>query len=101
MTTSHTSQIKLSMTPLFSVDDIAARIKTLASEINRDYQGKEILMIAVLKGSFLFIADLIRAVETPSAIDFVRLASYGSVDNCHKCESYHLEQFLYLMSGEI
>jgi hypoxanthine phosphoribosyltransferase len=78
MTTSNTPQIKLSKTPLFSADDIATRIKTLASEIDRDYQGKEILMIAVLKGSFLFIADLIRAVETPSVIDFVRLASYGS-----------------------
>jgi hypoxanthine phosphoribosyltransferase len=78
MTSSNTSQVKLSATPLFSADDIAARIKALASEIDRDYQDKEILMIAVLKGSFLFIADLIRAVETPSVIDFVRLASYGS-----------------------
>ncbi len=66
------------MTPLFSADDIATRIKALAHEIDRDYHGKEILMIAVLKGSFLFIADLIRAVKTPSVIDFVRLASYGS-----------------------
>ena len=78
MTTSNPPQIRLSITPLFSADDIAARIRALASEIDRDYQGKEILMIAVLKGSFLFIADLIRAVKTPSVIDFVRLASYGS-----------------------
>lgn len=69
---------KLSMTPLYSAAQIAERVRELAQEIDRDYQGREILMVAVLKGSFLFIADLIRAVKTPSIIDFVRLASYGS-----------------------
>ncbi len=78
MSTSTPSKAKLSMTPLFSAEAIAARVKELASQIDRDYQGKEILMIAVLKGSFLFIADLVRAVKTPVVIDFVRLASYGS-----------------------
>jgi hypoxanthine phosphoribosyltransferase len=78
MTISNSPQTKLSAAPLFSADEIAARINALAAEIDRDYQGKEILIIAVLKGSFLFVADLIRAVKTPSIIDFVRLASYGS-----------------------
>jgi hypoxanthine phosphoribosyltransferase len=72
------TDIKLSMSPLFSAADIAARVRSLASEIDRDYLGREIMMIAVLKGSFLFIADLVRAVKTPTVIDFVRLASYGS-----------------------
>jgi hypoxanthine phosphoribosyltransferase len=70
--------VKLSLTPLFSAEAIAKRVKELALEIDRDYRGTEILMIAVLKGSFLFIADLVRAVKTPVVIDFVRLASYGS-----------------------
>lgn len=78
MTSSNAPQIKLSLTPLFSAEEIAARIKDLAAQIDKDYQGQEIMMIAVLKGSFLFIADLIRAVKTPTVIDFVRLASYGS-----------------------
>ncbi|MGK2945129.1 MAG: hypoxanthine phosphoribosyltransferase [Desulfuromonadales bacterium] len=78
MTTSNASDIKLSSTPLFSAGEIAARVAELATQIDKDYQGREILMIAVLKGSFLFIADLIRAVKTPAVIDFVRLASYGS-----------------------
>ena len=78
MTTSNASDIKLSVTPLFSAGEIAARVAELATQIDKDYQGREILMIAVLKGSFLFIADLIRAVKTPAVIDFVRLASYGS-----------------------
>jgi len=69
---------KLSETPLFSAEEIAARVKELAGQIDKDYQGREIMMIAVLKGSFLFIADLVRAVQTPTIVDFVRLASYGS-----------------------
>ena len=67
-----------SLTPLFSAQEIAARVKDLAGQIDKDYAGREILMIAVLKGSFLFIADLVRAVKAPTIIDFVRLASYGS-----------------------
>lgn len=78
MTTAYAPNVKLSLTPLFSAEDIAARVAELAEQIDKDYHGREILMIAVLKGSFLFIADLIRAVKTPTVVDFVRLASYGS-----------------------
>ena len=69
---------KLSKTPLFSAEEIATRVKELAAQIDKDFQGREIMMIAVLKGSFLFIADLVRAIKTPTVVDFVRLASYGS-----------------------
>lgn len=78
MMTHGTTDITLSEVPLFSAEEIAVRVKSLAAEIDHDYQGREILMIAVLKGSFLFVADLIRAVKAPTVIDFVRLASYGS-----------------------
>src|SRR5210317_2362349 len=78
MASPNTSKNKHSLTQLFSAEEIAARVRELAAQIDKDYDGREILMIAVLKGSFLFIADLIRAVDTPSVIDFVRLASYGS-----------------------
>ena len=63
---------------LFSRDKIAAEIKRLGQEITRDYGDQEIMLVGVLKGSFLFIADLIRQIESPSVVDFVRLASYGS-----------------------
>ena len=63
---------------LYSRQQIAAEVQRLAAEISRDYQGREVLMVAVLKGSFLFFADLVRALEIPSMVDFVRLASYGS-----------------------
>ncbi len=66
------------MTILYSREQIAARVEELARQIDQDYRGKKILMVGVLKGSFLFVADLIRAVKTPSVVDFMRIASYGS-----------------------
>ena len=69
-----TPQLKL----LYSRDTIAKEVERLAQEISADFRGEEILFVCVLKGSFLFVADLIRAVKIPAAIDFVRVASYGS-----------------------
>lgn len=63
---------------LYSRERIAAEVKRLGCEISRDYQQRDILLVCVLKGSFLFIADLIREIDCPTMIDFVRLASYGS-----------------------
>lgn len=63
---------------LYSRERIAEEVKRLGGEISRDYQQRDILLVCVLKGSFLFIADLIREIDCPTMIDFVRLASYGS-----------------------
>lgn len=63
---------------LYSRRQIAAQIKRLAEEISNDFAHSEVLLVGVLKGSFLFIADLARALTIPAQIDFVRLASYGS-----------------------
>lgn len=63
---------------LYSRRQIAAQIKRLAEEISNDFAHNEVLLVGVLKGSFLFIADLARALTIPAQIDFVRLASYGS-----------------------
>jgi len=63
---------------LFSRERIATEVKRLGQEISQDYGDQEVMLVGVLKGSFLFIADLIRELETPAVIDFVRLASYGS-----------------------
>ena len=63
---------------LYSRDTIAAQVKRMAEEISRDFAGEDVLMIGVLKGSFLFYADLVREMSIPTAVDFVRLASYGS-----------------------
>ena len=63
---------------LHSRDAIATQVKRLAAEISSDFSGEDVLLICVLKGSFLFFADLVREISVPIVVDFVRLASYGS-----------------------
>jgi hypoxanthine phosphoribosyltransferase len=63
---------------LIGREEISKAITRLASEIKRDYQGKQPLLIGILKGSFVFVADLIRQLALPLEIDFVKLSSYGA-----------------------
>jgi len=63
---------------LISREEIASLVKHLADQISRDYQGKELILICILKGAFVFLSDLIRHLQIPVKIDFVRLASYGA-----------------------
>lgn len=65
---------------LFTAEETHIQVKRLANEIRRDYAGKTPLVIGVLKGSFIFLADLIRMLEMPLEIDFIRAASYGAID---------------------
>ena len=64
---------------LVAREDLQRRIAALAAEINRDYEGKELIMVGVLKGAVLFLADLMRHVEVPCEIDFMAVSSYGSL----------------------
>jgi hypoxanthine phosphoribosyltransferase len=57
--------------------EISAAIDRLAADIRRDYTGKEPLLLGILKGSFMFMADLVRRLDFPLEIEFVRLSSYG------------------------
>lgn len=59
-------------------DDIAEKVAEIAALIRKDYKGKNPLVIGILKGSFVFMSDLVRAMNIPVEIDFVRLASYGA-----------------------
>jgi len=63
---------------LISRDEIAKAVNRLAHEIKKDYQGKQPLFIGVLKGSFVFMADLIRQLDLPLELEFVKLSSYGA-----------------------
>lgn len=63
---------------LFSEEQIHARVKELAAEISRDYAGREFTMLGVLRGAFIFIADLMRAVTIPCSVDFMAFESYGA-----------------------
>ena len=62
---------------LLTRQEIAATIGRLATEISRDYQDKHPLLIGILKGSFMFMADLIRLLNFPLEVEFIRLSSYG------------------------
>jgi hypoxanthine phosphoribosyltransferase len=63
---------------LISQDQLAARIGELTRQIERDYKGKELVMVAVLNGTVMFLADLIRHLELPLRLDFMGVSSYGS-----------------------
>lgn len=69
------SQPKLGI--LFTRAEIEATVKRLAAEIGQDYHGKHPVLIGILKGSFMFMADLIRRLDLPLEVEFIRLSSYG------------------------
>lgn len=63
---------------LFSEEDLKKIVSQLGQRISRDYQGKNLLMVSILKGSVVFLTDLMRAVAVPCLIDFMSVSSYGS-----------------------
>lgn len=68
---------KISKEILFSKETIQKRVQELANQISRDYAGRELIVIGILKGAFIFMSDLIREMSVPCSVDFARLASYG------------------------
>jgi len=58
--------------------DIARRVKELGQAITRDYSGRSLVVVGILNGAFIFLADLVREIELPIEIDFIRVSSYGS-----------------------
>jgi hypoxanthine phosphoribosyltransferase len=63
---------------LFSREEIASIVRGLAEQISRDYRDRELVLVCILKGAFMFLSDLVRDLQIHVKIDFVRLASYGS-----------------------
>lgn len=63
---------------LFSEEDIADMGKRLGAQISEDYKGKDLVLIAVLRGAVVFMGDLMRAIDTDLAIDFMAVSSYGN-----------------------
>jgi hypoxanthine phosphoribosyltransferase len=68
--------MRLSDHPLVSADEIARRVDELAEAISRDYEGRDILVMPVLKGGVFFAADLMRRLTVPVRVDFIRARSY-------------------------
>jgi hypoxanthine phosphoribosyltransferase len=63
---------------LVQADDLQRRVRELAQEISRDYDGEELLLVCVLKGAVFFLSDLMRHLAVPCEVDFMAVASYGS-----------------------
>jgi hypoxanthine phosphoribosyltransferase len=62
---------------LFNENEIQAAVKRLAEAISRDFDDEELVLVSVLKGSFMFISDLMREIKNPVVVDFIRASSYG------------------------
>lgn len=63
---------------LITEEQIQDRIKKMGAQISEDYRGKEPILVSILKGSFLFLSDLIRAMDIPHEVDFMAVSSYGN-----------------------
>ena len=63
---------------LVHAEDLERRVRELADEISRDYTGRDLVLVGVLKGAVLFLSDLMRHLEIPCEVDFMAVASYGS-----------------------
>jgi hypoxanthine phosphoribosyltransferase len=63
---------------LFTAEQIQARVAELGAEINHDYGDREVILVCVLRGAVVFLADLLRTLSVPASVDFMAISSYGS-----------------------
>jgi hypoxanthine phosphoribosyltransferase len=67
-----------SLRPFISARRLQARVRVLGRRIRADYRGRNLVLVGILKGSFIFMADLARSIDLPLTCDFMRVSSYGS-----------------------
>ena len=67
---------RLNYRPLFDETQIADRIKEMGAQISTDFRGEAIVCVGVLKGAFIFLADLVRSIDLPLTVEFIGVASY-------------------------
>lgn len=63
---------------LYSQETLAQKVRQMGQKISQDYAGKNPLLVSVLKGSVVFMSDLMRAIDIPCQIDFMMVSSYGA-----------------------
>jgi hypoxanthine phosphoribosyltransferase len=69
--------VQANVRTLISAEQIGARVRELGAQISQDYEGRRLVLVSVLKGSFLFTADLVRHIDLPLRIEFLGVRSYG------------------------
>lgn len=74
----HTQLPRQNLTMLIPKSVIAQTVARLAAEITEDYHGRQLVVVGILKGAFIFMADLVRQLDIPLEVDFVMVSSYGS-----------------------
>ena len=72
----HTEFTNPNLEIMYSAEEVATRVKELGEQITRDYAEKDLVLVGVLKGSCVFMADLMRKIDLPMEIDFMAVASY-------------------------
>ncbi|HAM49552.1 MAG TPA: hypoxanthine phosphoribosyltransferase [Nitrospiraceae bacterium] len=77
-----------SVKPLLTSEQIRDRVTDLADLVSRDYAGKELLAIGILKGAFIFFADLVRLIRVPVTVDFITASSYLKDSSSGKLQIY-------------
>jgi hypoxanthine phosphoribosyltransferase len=77
-TSAHASQRQELGEVLVSADQLQQRVSELGEQISRDYAGRSLLLVGVLKGAVFFLSDLMRYIDVPVEVDFMAVASYGS-----------------------
>lgn len=88
---------------LITEDEIKAKVSELGQKITRDYKGKNLMLLCILKGAMMFLADLSRAIELPLSMDFMAVSSYGlsttssGVVRIIKDLDYSIEGKIYLL----
>ncbi|MCT4534920.1 hypoxanthine phosphoribosyltransferase [Halodesulfovibrio sp.] len=73
---------------VYSEEQIQERVKELAAQINKDFEGEDLVVVCVLKGAFMFFSDLLKHLTVKPEIDFVRCASYGNNTTSSKTVSF-------------
>lgn len=68
---------KLIKEVLVTEEEIASKVKEIASNVSEDYKGKDLIMVGILKGAFIFMSDLSRSLSIPVTLDFMAVSSYG------------------------
>ncbi|GBD97319.1 MAG TPA: hypoxanthine phosphoribosyltransferase [Nitrospirae bacterium] len=74
--------------PLLTVEQIQKRVKELAQKISEDYEGKELLSVAILRGAFMFFSDIVKLIQVPMDIDFLIASSYIKTESSGEIRVY-------------
>jgi hypoxanthine phosphoribosyltransferase len=75
--------------PLFTTRQIQAKVKELADRISEDYSGKDLLVVGILKGAFMFFSDIVRAIKVPLTLDFIVASSYVKTETSGEVKIYY------------